>query len=226
MAAKSGPGTWLKSAIPIIIVIIPIVFLTLCSKSGQNKYQELPYIGYKDVNAKGDTVNYSPAPFVAMDQYGQAFDSRSLKGNIYVVDFIFTRCPNICKQLTANMLKLQESGAKRNDFRLISFTIDPKFDSAAVLRSYAEKHGVQKGRWSLLNAGDSTPSIVRSYLAPMTTESPDKDPLKLQHSGLMILIDKEGHIRGTFDGTNSEEVKRLEEDIYALIWHYEKSGKK
>ncbi|MDZ4838892.1 MAG: SCO family protein [Bacteroidota bacterium] len=208
--------------VPVLMFIAVPLVLFFCSKAGKNVYKSLPYVGEKQLDKAGDTIYYTTAPWQALNEDSQRVTDAILKDKITVVDFIFTRCPSICKDLTTNLKTIQEDGKTRKDFQILSVSIDPKYDQPTVLKKYAAKNGINISKWHLLNAGNNTDSLVRKFLIPRSEQSPDGDPLKLRHSGIVLLLDKQGYIRGTYNGVDPEEIKRLGEDIYMLIYSYDK----
>ncbi len=77
-------------------------------------------------------------------------------GNIYVADFFFTTCPSICPIMHRNMLSVYKAFKSTGDFKIISYTIDPKHDSVPVLKKYADKLGVTGNTWWFLQGRKRT----------------------------------------------------------------------
>jgi protein SCO1 len=222
-------GGKIRRILPVFIILfIMPIFIMLLFRLGKNVYKPLPYLGnYDGIAANGDTIRHTIPPFLFTDQYGKPYGSDSLKGKIYVADFFFTSCPNICPVMTKNLVKVQEKFKNDKDFRIVSFTLDPKRDSAAKLKRYADKYKINTYQWHFLTGPKEQIIEVigeKGYLAAKPIEG--EDPNQLKHSKFVVLVDKEGHIRGSYDGTNEDEIQRLVEDAHTLYIHYARKDNK
>ena len=144
------------------------------------------------------------------------FDLRTMRGRVWVADFIFTRCAGPCPMLTANMAGLQKSLPK--SIGLLSFTVDPDHDSPEVLTLYARKFSADPQRWFFL-AGEKAELIrvVRDgFLMPIVENAAASPGERVTHSTKMVLIDAEGRIRGWYDGLDPESLDRLSADARKL----------
>lgn len=219
---KALKKVW-KVLIPVGVLLLPVLYFLYLSR-GENVYKPLPHLGMpKGIDAKGDTIFHTIPEFRFTDQYGKPFGSVELKGKTYVAEFFFTRCPSICPTLTASMKRVQEKykGAKNLEF--ISFTIDTRHDSANVLHAYAEKHGVNNKNWHFLRGStDSLQYLMNQDGYLVLKPEWNEDLAKVTHTELLVLVDKYGHIRGHYNGTNKDDVDRLIDEIRVL--HHEYSG--
>jgi protein SCO1/2 len=151
-------------------------------------------------------VLYALPPFSLVDTRGQPFGSAELEGQVWVVDFIFTRCASICPLLTRAMGNLdrryRESGT--DGVRLVSITVDPGFDTPAVLGEYASAHGIDLDRWTLLSGPEHairaliTEGFRFSFEEPPRDEA-DVDLVDIAHTGKLVLVDRSGGVRGLYD---------------------------
>ena len=135
---------------------------------------------------------------------------------IYVADFFFTTCQTICPIMTDHMVYIQKELKNDPEVMLLSHTVTPEIDSVPQLKNYALKKGVDDTRWNLVT-GDKKQSYDlarKSYLAVKDVEG--FDPYDMIHTENFMLIDKKRQIRGFYDGTNPEEIKRLIADIQKL----------
>lgn len=175
----------------------------------------LPILGYRHI-VNGDTVYHSIAPFQFVDQDSSLITKETVNGKVYVADFFFTSCRTICPIMKTQMLRVYEVTKNMDDVTLLSHTIDPEYDTVALLRDFASRLDVESSRWHFLTGQkDSIYKIAQtSYFA---TAMEDKtEPDGFIHSGAFLLIDREGHIRGKYDGTKEEEVNKLIADIKRL----------
>ena len=143
--------------------------------------------------------------------------NKTFKNKIYVSDFFFTSCPDICIRMSAEMLRLYEQFEQYDKLKLVSFTIDPEYDSVEVLKDYANKLEVSTPKWHFLTGEkDDIYKLGQTSFLVTAADNPTA-PGGFLHSGAFILIDKQKRIRGIYDGTNAEQVDKLSGDIEILL---------
>ena len=160
--------------------------------------------------------------FSLLNQNGNNVSQENYKNKIYVADFFFTTCPDICPIMTGNMLYLQEN-LKDTNVMLASFSVTPKIDTVEVLKEYSTLKGVDDSRWNLMT-GDKKQiyDLARkSYLVAKAI--PDGKNHGMIHTENFVLVDRDKRIRGYYDGTNIEDMDKLLDDIQILIKSYENS---
>jgi len=204
-----------------LITIICISFtLSGCVDAPPPKVQVLgqKLVEKKTVNGQVeyDTVTATIPPFQFIDQDSKVVDSNTVKGKIYVVDFFFTHCPSICPKMKAEMHKVYEKYKDNKDFLILSHSIDPARDSVSVLKNYANKLNLNSDRWHFLTGNrDSIYAIADHYLE---SAKEDKDAAGgFIHDGNFILVDRQRHIRGYYDGTTDIGADKLMADIESLL---------
>jgi len=161
------------------------------------------------------------ASFAFTNQNGKTITQKDYAGKIYVADFFFTTCQSICPKMTKNMGWLQERIKSMPDVLLLSHSVTPDIDSVPVLRAYADEKGAIDGKWNLVTGDKKDIYYIarKSYLAVKTTNS--SQLYDMVHTENFILVDKQGRIRGFYDGTNldkpaddgTKNVTQLLEDI-------------
>lgn len=204
-----------------LYLLASLSVFTACTQAPADK-KVLPILGNrtpvtKTVNGKTvtDTAYVTIPAFKFVNQYGDSITNKSLDGDIYVADFFFTSCPSICPVMHRNMLKVYNEFKNTGDFKIISHSIDPKHDSVPVLKKYADALGVTGKTWWFLQGNkDETYQLAQSYLS-RAGEDPSAAGGYI-HDGYFILIDKQKHIRGAYDGTQPEQVDKLIADIKTL----------
>lgn len=177
--------------------------------------EKLPVFGQREVVGT-DTVYHSIAPFSFVDQDSSIITNDTFRDKIYVADFFFTTCRTICPIMKTQMLRVYEATREMPDVLILSHTIDPDYDTVALLHDFADRLGVESKRWHFVTGvKDSIYKIAQtSYFA---TAMEDKtEPDGFIHSGAFLLIDKKQRIRGKYDGTREEDVNRLIVDIKRL----------
>lgn len=206
-----------------------IAFISLVSCADSNKSIEkpvlventevtqLPYFNTAIFTPEWEKGNHKIPEFSFTNQVGDEVTNKTFEGKIYVADFFFTICPGICPKLTKHMGLLQKEYQNDRNIKLISHSVMPWNDTVAALATYAEEHKVQLPQWNLVTGDkDELYAIARNgYFA-------DEDFVKTQdetnfiHTENFVLVDKEGYIRGVYNGTLALEVKRLIRHIKIL----------
>lgn len=189
--------------------------VALCFQRCSHTEQSLPILGAREVVA-GDTVYHTIAPFQFVNQDSVLITNADFAGKVYVADFFFTSCRTICPIMKSQMLRVYEATAGMEDVRILSHTIDPEWDTVALLHDFSERLGVESSRWHFVTGvKDSIYKIAQtSYFA--TAMEDRTEPDGFIHSGAFLLIDRKGRIRGKYDGTKEDEVNRLIGDIKRL----------
>tara|TARA_R110000796_G_scaffold37722_4_gene95164 strand:- start:30646 stop:31320 length:675 start_codon:yes stop_codon:yes gene_type:complete len=156
------------------------------------------------------------ADFSLTNQNGEKVTNENYKGKIYIADFFFTTCPSICPIMTDNMFKIQKQIVNDDEVMLLSHSVTPDIDSVAQLKKYALEKGVLDRKWNLVTGEKKQIYDLarKSYMAVKTDG--DGGPFDMIHTENFMLVDKERRIRGTYDGTNPQEIKKLLSDLKIL----------
>ena len=205
----------------ISIVIIALIYNTI------NIYQPLPIYQPTMVSTElvDSTIQHQKkyhkiANFSLTNQNGKTITQNDYKGKIYVADFFFTTCQTICPIMTTNMAEVQKEILNDDEVMLLSHSVTPEIDNTDQLKRYAVKKGINDKKWNLVT-GDKKEIYKlarKSYLA--VKDQGDGGPFDMVHTENFMLIDKKRQIRGFYDGTNTEDIKRLLNDISILKQEY------
>ncbi|RPD40658.1 SCO family protein [Chitinophaga barathri] len=204
-----------KKAIFYIIFFVVLsagfmVFSGLMIKEGTGEFfgkEKLPLLG---------TPGHKVQSFSFTDQEGNTVTQEHVKGKIYVAEYFFTTCTNICPVMNKNMEKVYAAYKSNPNFMILSHTSDPEYDSIPVLKAYAEKHGADAKNWHFLT-GDKRQlyKLAReSYLVDDGTFTGEDDFI---HTQWFALVDGDGQIRGLYEGTKIKDVDKLIGDIDRLV---------
>ncbi len=155
--------------------------------------------------------------FRLTNQEGVTITEQTFRNKIYVTDFFFTFCPGICPKMTTNMLVLQDSFLADEDILLLSHSVTPTRDSVPVLKAYAERKGINSKKWHLAT-GDKTAiyNLGRTRYFVEEDLGLEKEEDAFLHTENFVLIDKNGFIRGIYNGLNNTAVQQLIKDVRTL----------
>lgn len=155
--------------------------------------------------------------FSLINQDGKTITEKDVEGKIFVANFFFTTCRNICTKMTNNMHLLQDAFDDDDQIYLLSHSVTPESDSVPKLKKYALENKINSDKWSLLT-GDKS-SIYRlakqEYFAGDTIGFYQTGN-EFLHTENFILVDKHRRIRGVYNGTLLVEIERIKEDILIL----------
>jgi protein SCO1/2 len=153
--------------------------------------------------------------FQLLEQGGDPYGSAQLAGRVWVANFIFTTCPDICPALTAQMKGLEERLSPEERPQRVSISVDPTRDTPDVLRRYAERHGAGP-QWVFLTG--ERPAIASlltdGFHVAFGDDGPPSQPIT--HSDRFVLVDGAMRIRGYYHGRTPEELDRLVADVRAV----------
>nr|WP_262915639.1 SCO family protein [Niabella ginsengisoli] len=155
------------------------------------------------------------APFKFTDQNGNAFTNHDVDGKVYVAEFFFTTCPGICPMMNDNMRQVYAKFKNEPDFRILSYTCDPKTDSAARLKVYADSMQVNTQKWVFLTGRkDSLYNMARlSYSIDDPANNLTNKEDDFLHTQYWALVNRKGEVIKICDGLKQKEIKKLIEDI-------------
>jgi protein SCO1/2 len=179
-----------------------LLFVVLLASAGCTLHSSLPELG--DVPA-----------FKLTTENGAAFSSDSLKGKVWVADFIFTTCNGPCPRMSAQMRRLQVALKKKpetlNSVRLLSITVDPKHDDPPTLLEYAARFRADSRIWSFLTGPEEEIRKLSVDTFHVNTAANG-----LEHSTRFILVDGKARVRGYYESNDATALDQLAEDIDKL----------
>jgi protein SCO1 len=157
--------------------------------------------------------------FAFVDQAGAPFTSSGLMGQVWVANFIFTRCPNVCPKFTTKMGTLQErSKAQLPALGLVSFTVDPENDTPEVLAAYGAKYQADFARWHFVRGErPELERVIRQGMMQPMDKGDGKDLNTVVHGSYFALIDSKLQVRGVYRFTEPGSVDEVLRDAKLLL---------
>ena len=208
-----------------------LIFITLACES-KPKERVLPIVGNRDVNyyevdgkEVADTVYPVVPEFSYLNQDSIMIHSKDMKGKIWIADFFFSHCPTICPPMTSQMKRLNTELKDLNEhIQFMSFSIDPERDNPSRLREYMKIHGIKSNNWYFFTGDEEETHLLATqfYNGAQRDQKADGG---FAHTDTFVLIDKDGLVRGLYQGTNTESVNKLEKDVRKLLeYEYDITG--
>lgn len=208
----------------VLILAVPGSLYYLLTVKGKNRYKPLPVYGPKIVAKTShkyhgkvipDTVYHQIANFELTDQDGKKVSLESYKGQILIFNFFFTNCPTVCTQMNNNVSILAGSYARNKMIRFLSITVDPDRDNVAALKKYADQYKISPAKWSFLTGDTATVyNLARQSFLVNALKVGNNDFI---YSDKLILVDPVGRIRGYYEGTDSKDVTKMNDEIKVQI---------
>lgn len=157
------------------------------------------------------------APFELTSQKNETFSSEKLNGHYYLVNFFFISCPDICPEMNSKMEDFYNRFGDLDNFRMVSFTVNPEQDKPEDLAAYASSKDAQYPDWVFLTGDRGTIySLARNSFRVSAAET-DGGSDGFLHSELLILVDDKGRLRGFYESTERDEMLRLENHLEMLL---------
>lgn len=210
-----------KIIILLFILSFPSVLYVVLT-TGKHNFIKLAYKGEKVLAANGkDTIYHSIPAFKFINQKGDTISNEFYVDKIYVASFFYTQCTSICPKMTAELIRIQDKFAyTKGMVQLLSHTVNPENDSVATLSQHAAKVHANTDVWNFVagNKEELYRISKEGYLVDAYTGSAQTNDL--MPSEMLVLVDKERHIRGIYNGTKLKDVNNLIDDIKVLMAEY------
>lgn len=169
-------------------------------------------------NSKEEQAFHKIPDFKLINQLGDTITQKIFENKIYITDFFFATCPGICPKMTRNMAKVQDAFKKDEDILLLSHSVMPTTDSVSVLNAYAKTYNVIANKWHLVT-GDKNEiyTLGRDHYFVENDLGEQKSIDDFLHTENFLLIDKNKHIRGIYNGLNRASIQQLIADVRTLL---------
>ncbi|MBI5364428.1 MAG: SCO family protein [Planctomycetes bacterium] len=151
------------------------------------------------------------ADFALTERSGRSVAKSDLAGTVWVAGFVFTRCTGPCPKVTGHMRKLQD-GLVGTRAKLVTFSVDPDYDTPEVLRGYADGVGADPERWWMLTGPkEAIDGLIPSFVPKTQRAAPGAAPIgeHVAHQTRLWVIDGKGRIRGLYSGESDEHLELL-----------------
>jgi len=217
----------LAVALPVFVIFFAKWYIGVMNLSREKNRPHAPAKmfaeGVQEVTNPNGTKEidsvYHTIPDLRLEtQSGDSLDLDSLRGSIYVADFFYATCPGICPKMNNSLERVQKAFIRDDNFRIVSFTVDPTRDTMNVLRKYAGEHDAVPGKWYFLrNSKENVYHLAQKGFYITAKADEDGGPEAFVHSEKLALVDQMGNIRGYYSGVDSLSVNKMMSDIVLLL---------
>lgn len=211
---SSRPRRGLRGPLVLLAILSVMMLMTIGAVV-------LPTLGLRASQQPLEVYGTVPA-FRLRDQTGAVVTEDMLRGHVVIASFIFTRCPTVCPLITMKMRKVQDRTKYAADrIKLVSFSVDPTYDTPEVLAAYAAGHGADPARWRFLTGDAQTIQrlVVDGMMLALDVVPgalPNGAP-NVVHAEHFVLLDPELRIRGYYDANDAKRIERMLRDARRLI---------
>ncbi|WP_162946529.1 SCO family protein [Chitinophaga barathri] len=213
-------------------ILVPLTGYLIVDHYGKNVVHVPPYLiaervdtVVKDGKTTYDTVFHKVQDFTLTNQLGEQVNLKNAENRILIVNFFFTSCPVICPNLIKNLKRVQDTYNKNDTLiQIISLTVDPARDTVQTLKKYADKHNIDPKNWWLLTGDKKEIYDLARHEFFVNALEGTGGPDDFIHTEKFVVIDKDRYIRGYYNGLDSNDVRRMVNDIAVL--HIAKDKKK
>ena len=156
--------------------------------------------------------------FAFFNQDSILFDSKSLEGKVYVANFFFTQCNNICPDMTAQLKRIEKAFPGNPQVVLLSFSVTPWIDDVKTLQKFSEKNQISSSNWNLLTGSkEEIYTLARKSFFAEESIGYNKETKEFLHTEHFVLVDQKGRIRGIYNGTMALDAEQCIEDMQAIL---------
>ncbi|MGY5356005.1 SCO family protein [Wenyingzhuangia sp. IMCC45467] len=212
----------LKSNVFILSMLLVVMACQQKKESGSRVsklpyYMEASFTPHWNLSTERLKTFHKIQDFKLTDQTGQEISNKTFENKIYVTNFFFTTCPGICPRMTSNLSLVQDAFLEDKDVLILSHSVTPTIDSVAVLKYYADVNNIQKNKWYLATGNRKQIYDLgrKSYFVEEDLGEYQEEEDFL-HTENFVLVDKNKHIRGIYNGLNKTAVHQLIIDIKTL----------
>lgn len=191
----------------IFFFIIAISFILAACSGTEDPEEEI------ESNMSSNVTDFE---YTTQDE--ETLSADDLEGEWWIADFIFTNCTTVCLPMTSNMAELQRMLDEEDvDAELVSFSVDPDYDSPDVLKEYAEQYDADLTNWTFLTGYDFDTIkefSIKSFKS--LVQEPEKGDDQVTHGTRFFLVNPEGEIIKNYDGVEVEEMNDIVDDLKTL----------
>lgn len=219
--------THLKPKLLVVLLAVAslcttaLIVLTTLNRRQHRQETAIPILGAQVAGKPLFEKGLALPHFALTERSGRTMNTDQLKDKVWIANFIFTRCAGTCPLLTRQMANLQkdlESHPRWRDMQLVTISVDPDYDTPLRLQQYAESYGADPEHWLFLTGTrHAIRNLCREGFKQTVEDIPDNPAMPILHTQNLVLVDRNNHIRGYYDGLDVADRARLRHDLERLV---------
>lgn len=203
-----------------ILLILPILWIVFWGEA-KHSAKKLPIYFERQVGENGDTIYHTIPYFSFINQDGDSVTPRTFENSVYVANFFFATCKDVCPNMNRNLSMVVSHFKNQDNVKFISHTVHPEHDSVEVLKEYAKRFKAETPKWNFVTGKKrELYKIAAEGYKVNAAQQMDGEVPNFFHTEKLILVDKQGRVRGVFESGDMRELKNLEDAIKALLFEY------
>jgi protein SCO1/2 len=208
---------WLTASVFLVIS------LTSCAEkeTTTSRVETLPF--YTEATftpkwiASSNNIDHQVPEFSLVNQLGDTITQDTFEDKIYITDFFFTFCSGICPKMTDNMEALEDEFSNDDDVLLLSHSVTPDHDTPEVLKEFADARDINPDKWHLVTGNRAEIyDLGRNAYFVEEDLGLEKSPEDFLHTENFVLVDRNRHIRGIYNGLSKTSIQQLIADVKTL----------
>lgn len=205
--------------------LLSVLFVSCSENQAEQNKVDLPYIGHHDIAYEkteshnvGDTLFHTIPEWAYWTEDSTVLRTEDIANKVWIVDFFFSYCPTICPPMTKAMRDVNDSlKAYQKELTFLSFSIDPDRDTPSRLKLYKERHEITADNWHFLTGDEEETHVLGIEGFQIFANADEKAPGGYAHSSNFVLVDKNQHVRGIYDGLDADSRAQLIKDAKLLL---------
>ncbi|HWX97959.1 MAG TPA: SCO family protein [Solirubrobacteraceae bacterium] len=180
----------LLSLLALVLLAGGITLIAVGSSASSKKQAAAQQSGF---DASGLLTPVAAAPPLALHNYlGQPVDIRSYQGEVVLVTFLYTHCPDVCPLIASNLRVAQNlmPAAVRSKLAIIVVSVDPKGDTPKAVAAFLARHQVTGRMQYLVGSARELGPVWQAW--GVGSERDATKPEFINHSGLVYGITGSG----------------------------------
>ena len=196
-----------------ICAVLMVLFWALVNfYTNEQKQLKIPYYTSR-VNAER---YLKITPFALINQNGNTINQNRIHSKITVIEFFFTTCKSICPIMNKHLKEVYQQ-LSDTSIHFLSFTVDPERDTPEQLQGYAKQLGVNESRWDFVTGSKSQLYALARHCFELDSNVVDNEHEDFIHTQQIVVLDRQGFVRGYFDGTSASAMDSLKQCVIQLL---------
>ena len=189
----------------VFFVVFPAITIGVLAATGSFKVHDLRVYGeIPEFELKGSN--------------GKLITKEDLLGKVWVSTFVFTHCTGQCPLIVFEAQRIQKALHLKENFRMLSISVDPERDTPDELAAYAKKVGADPYKWFFATGSkEDIQAFIQNGFRLTAMDDGGDAGQDILHSSKVVLVDHRGKIRGYYDANESAEMRAIIKDAKTLL---------